>query len=141
MENLNSAIKFGVQFTRKYAFEYYKAMLKPVLVAILAFLLVNIAQFGIWFALIALLSVPCICYSFWRGYVITYALNYLAFDFLKGGNEKLEHFIELTLKKEGELAKFVLFIAVISISTSFDFLILSTRESVFEIVLFLGFLV
>lgn len=117
MEKLNIIFKLSFKFFNKYMAEYYKAMIRVVVFAIAGFIFVPLSYVNPIFALLTLfVTIPLFCYSFWRGYVITYALNHLAFDFLKKQEKKtFDDYVELVLENEGELAKFVGFIASITI--------------------------
>lgn len=117
MEKLNLIIKLSFKFFAKYINDYIKATIKLVVLCILGFALVPLSYFGIPFALLTFfVTIPLFCYCFWRGYVITYALNYLAFEFLKKQEQKtFKECVDTSLKNGGELAKYVSFIAVITI--------------------------
>lgn len=115
MNNFESHLKLGFEFYKKYCVEYFRALLLPITCALIGFLFVILTTLNPMFAFLALIiSIPATCFAFWRGYVITYALNYVAFDFYKK-NEMLDFrsYIEKVNKKE--LAKYLGFCAIFTL--------------------------
>ncbi len=121
MKKLLILLKLCFKFSKKYMMQYLSQLLKPIFIAV-----IGIAIFGISllltyyfgspiFSFVALLSIPCICYAFWRGYVITYALIPCAEGFVKENTKPLKQFITDYKIKEGALAKYVCFIALLTL--------------------------
>ena len=117
MKQINKVVSLSAEFTTKLAYEYIKSILKYVLIGIVGFIPVALSFVEPMFALLALVvTIPTFCFSFWRGYVVTYALNYAAFDFIaKKEIKPFEEYIQLANQDEKNLAKFVSFIAIVSI--------------------------
>jgi len=119
MEKISFVIYKSIMFLSKYASSYLLSMIKPVIVGFLslifAFITMALISLNPIFALLSLLSIPLFCYAFWRGYLITYALNIAGFDFLNNKTKDFKIYIEEAKKQEKPLAGFVGFFAVIII--------------------------
>lgn len=116
MKKTGILLKLSFKFFKKYIKEYLRLLLKPVAVGCLGFIVLFLTFLNPIFALLAIfVTFPCIFYSFWRAYMITYSLNPAAYAFLKNGSGKLADFYNLTLKNEKELALWVSYTALVSL--------------------------
>ena len=117
MSKINKYLRLSKKFAKKYTKEYLLLMAKPILVGLVGFMFVQFAlknPFFIFF--VFLITFPCIFWAFWKGYVITYALNYAAYDFYDNENDyTLLDFIEQNKNKEKNLALYLSFCAIVSI--------------------------
>lgn len=114
MNNLKIYFKDGHNFAKKYLREYFLLLSKPILIGLVGFASVFLSHLGFIGAILALIiSLPCMCYAFWQGYLITYSLNYLAVDFVQNNQERtLIDCYNLSKEKAKELATY-LFLAII----------------------------
>ena len=110
-------LKMSFKFMNTFAFDYIKYMIKYILIGLFGLIIVWFSQYNAVFALFVIfVSIPAVCYAFWKGYVATYALNYSALDFLENKPiAPFENYIKLAFKNEAELAKFVGFVAIITL--------------------------
>lgn len=115
MNNIKKYLNFGINFSKKYMLQYFKLLLQPILFGILAFLLLKITTQNPSLILLAILSIPLVCYAFWKGYLITYTLNFAAITYENKTNKTLEELLKITKQKEKELAKYLGFCAIVSI--------------------------
>lgn len=84
MEKLKLLLSLSHKFCLKYALEYFKMLLKPCIIGFIGFIFVPLCFINPIFAFCALfITLPCLFYSFWRGFCITYLLNYAALSFVK----------------------------------------------------------
>ena len=115
MNSLSEYFKKGIDFSKIYAKDYFIALIKPIIFCAIGALFVILTMQNPSFAILALLvSIPCICYGFWRGYIITYSLNYAALGYYKNFEKK--EFIEYSkLVNTKELASYLLYCAIISL--------------------------
>lgn len=115
MNSVSEYLKKSIDFARIYAKDYFIALIKPILFCAIGALFVVLTMQNPSFAILALfVSIPCICYGFWRGYIITYSLNYIALEYYKNFEKK--DFIEYSkLVNTKELASYLLFCAIISL--------------------------
>ena len=115
MNKLQIISKLAVKFTQKYLKEYILLLLKPIGILCLGFLSLFLAISGAFNPILSLFIVfPCIIYSFWRGLLITYSLNYAAYDLIKENkNITLAEALVLTKKRENELKIWVSLASVI----------------------------
>lgn len=118
MNNINLHFNLGFKFFKKYCIQYFKMLLPLAIFLLTGIIFIALTKIQPIFGVLAILiSIPCLCYAFWRGYVITYALNFVAFDFYKNQNEEIKDFqfyIDKINKKE--LAKYLGFCAVITLA-------------------------
>lgn len=113
MEKLKILIKLSYKFTKKYTPQYVNLLAKPLIAVVM----------GIFFMifigvnpLISLLSIPCFCYAFWRGFFTTYALNYAAYDFRKENTGlSLCDFYKKLKDKESNFALYITFCAFLTL--------------------------
>lgn len=117
MSKINKYLKLSKKFAKKYIKEYLILMAKPIAIGLIGYMFVQMAlknPFFIFFVFI--ITFPCIFWAFWRGYVITYALNYAAYDFYHDESDyTLLEFIEQNKEKEKNLALYLSFCAIVSI--------------------------
>ena len=101
MSEINKYLKYSKKFSKKYIKEYLILMLKPIIVGLIGYMFVQLAMKNPFFIIfVFLITFPCIFWAFWRGYVITYALNYAAYDFYNDENDyTLLDFIEQNKKQ------------------------------------------
>ena len=67
-------LKLTYDFSKKYLAQYLYAMTKPILIGFLGLILFSTIFINRTYVIVALLSIPCLCYAFWRGFVVTYIL-------------------------------------------------------------------
>ena len=115
MKQLLILLKLSFKFTKRYILQYLLELKKPLIVAFIGFLLFLTCFIHPALALVALLSIPCFCYAFWKGYLITYALIPCADNFIKENPEPFKNFVNNIKLQEGNIAKFVCFIAFFTI--------------------------
>lgn len=117
MNNYKIILKKSNDFLKIYLKEYLNIIKKPILFGLIGFLSLALCVLGPIGAIIALIvSIPCICYAFWQGYLITYSLNYAADSFIKTDNKvSLIDCYDLAKKDGNELAKFLLFCALLNL--------------------------
>ena len=115
MNNIDSYLKLGFEFYKKYCVEYFRSLLLPIACALVGILFVILTMQNPMFAFLAIIiSIPCICFAFWRGYVATYAMNFVAYDFYKK-NEMLDFKSYVEKVNKNELAKYLGFCAIFTI--------------------------
>ncbi len=109
--------KLSGKFFKRYLKEYFLLLLKPLLIGIIGILSVLLAFIDPIFGIVSLfISIPCICYSFWRGYLITYSLNLASYNFIKKNAVlSLENCYKAVLQDEKRFAMYVLFYALATI--------------------------
>lgn len=112
-------LKLCYKFSQKYLAEYLKELIKPIIYSIIGifvfFILMTLSFLNPLIVLLALISIPILCWSCWKGYVITYALIPCADNFIKNTAIPLKNYINEVKKVEGQLAKFVCFVAAITL--------------------------
>ena len=115
MSNLGKYYNLSIEFAQRYAFNYFKSLFLPVVIGLFGGLFVFLTTINPAFGFIALfVSIPCVCFSFWKGYIATFALNCAALSFYKKQeNRSFEDFVNLVNKKE--LASYLGFCAILSI--------------------------
>lgn len=115
MNNYKIILKKSSDFLNLYLKEYLIVLKTPFLVGLVGFLSMILCVLGPIGAVLALfISIPCICYSFWQGYLITYSLNYAADSFIKTDNKvSLMDCHDLAKKDGNELAKYLVFSSVL----------------------------
>ena len=117
-------MNFAFKFAKEYWIEYFKAMLLPIGFGLVAALFVVLTLQNRNLFPLAILSIPMVCYVFWKGYVITYALNYASYFFYKKSQKgSFADCLGLADEKKQELAKYVSFCACIFIVALFPSLI------------------
>ena len=115
MKKISILLKLCYKFSKKYLSGYIFALSKPILFAIFGIMLVGTIFINPKFVICGFISIPFLCYAFWRGYVTTYGLIPCADNFLKETALPFENFAQQAKKQEKELAKYLCFIAIISI--------------------------
>ena len=114
MKNILILFKLSFVFSKKYILQYIKNLILPIIVAILGIILLFTITIDTKFVFLSILSIPCFCFSFWKGYKITYELIPCAHNFIQNETRPLNCY-SLNKKQEKELMKYVCFIAIISI--------------------------
>ena len=115
MKKIDTYLKTGFEFAKKYSKEYFRALLHPITLGLIAGAFVLCVQLNPLFAFLALfVSIPCMCCAFWKGYVTTFCLNNLALDFYnKNQTKSLAEYIELLNKKV--LSSYLGFCAILTL--------------------------
>lgn len=109
--------KLSNKFLKRYLNEYFLLLLKPILIGVIGILSVFLAFITPELAIVSLfISIPCVCYAFWRGYLITYSLNIAACNFIKNNASlSLKGCYQVALKDESKFAAYVTFYALVTI--------------------------
>ena len=117
MEKIDILLKLSTKFCKKYIREYINLLFKPVLIGIFGCLFIPLAAVHPALAILALIiSIPCTCYAFWRGFLITYALNIAALNYIKKVSDtSLENCYKAALKTEKDFALYIGFFALICV--------------------------
>ena len=115
MKKLSLLLKLCFKFSRKYLKQYLIALKRPFIAGIIGFFIFLFCMVNPFIAIFGLLSIPFLCYSFWKGYLITYALIPCADNFIRENSQPFNDFVVNIKKQEGALAKFVCFIALLTI--------------------------
>lgn len=115
MNNLSAYLNFGLKFFESYFVQYLTSLLIPLGFGVLGAMFLFLTMQNPAFIVLGLLSIPLVCYAFWRGYLVTYSLNYAALAKIRQENKPLENFLIMTKEKEKELASYLGFCAIISI--------------------------
>lgn len=115
MEKLKLLLSLSHKFCLKYALEYFKMLLKPCIVGLIGFIFVPLCMVNPIFALCAIfITLPCIFYSFWKGFCITYLLNYAALGFIKKETGlELKAYENSFKAQEKDFIKYISFCAII----------------------------
>lgn len=115
MNNIDSYLKLGFEFYKKYCVEYFRALLLPFACALIGIFFVILTTQNPAFAFLAIVvSIPSICFAFWKGYIATYAMNFIAYDFFKK-NEVMDFKIYVENVNKKQLAKYLSFCAILTI--------------------------
>ena len=119
--------KLGLKFTQKYFKDYILVILKPVFIGFLSLFVLAVSLFNPYLSIIcALIMLPVFCYCFWKGYLITYALNYLAYNFIKNDKKdiisSLDECIAFVKKDEKSLISYLAFSALVLIILHIPFI-------------------
>jgi len=112
---MQEIIKNTLDFGFKYYKSYLTALFKPILTAFVGLVLLFLCFLNPILILVSLLSIPCLCWAFWRGFVITYALIPACDDYLKTKNTDFQKHIKYANENQYSLAFYVLFITIIYI--------------------------
>ena len=136
MKKVSILLKLCYKFSKKYMPSYLLTMTKPILCGILAILFLFISTINIKFIILGFLSIPLMCYAFWKGFVITYDLIPCAHSFLK---ETPQPFQNCTVKnQEGQFAKYVGFCALFTVVLYLPLAIYIQKTIPFSVDLFLN---
>lgn len=111
--NVSQILNLSFEFFKKYLMLYIKAMAVPLGLGVLGALLVFLVTINPMLFILGLLAIPIMCVAFWKGYVITYSLNHLAYAYYKKEEKTIDEAIKITKQNEKELAKYISFCAVI----------------------------
>ncbi len=114
---LSLLFKLSNKFIKRYLKEYFMLLLKPVIIGIIGTLSILLAFISPELAIVSLfISIPCACYGFWKGYLITYSLNIAAYNFItKNASVSLKDCYQKVVKDEKQFAMYVLFYAFVII--------------------------
>ena len=115
MKKVSVLLKLCYKFSKRYMQGYLSEIAKPVLFGILGILMVLSATFNIKFIICGFLSIPVLCWAFWKGYVITYGLVSCAHTYIKDVPNSFK--IHSKEAKDGEknFAKYVCFCALLTL--------------------------
>lgn len=110
--------KLAFKFLKKYFSCYIKEILKLVglfILGLLPFIILAISPIlGIFLCLF--ISIPLTAYSFYKGILVTYSLNFLAYDFLKQqGLKTMENALAEVKSVEIDYVWYLLFVSIVSI--------------------------
>ena len=117
MNNLKEIFKTSGLFLQEYISQYLKLLSKPIIFGVVGACALGLCALGpIGGVISAFISIPCLCYAFWQGYLITYAINYAADSYVvkQENNIPLIDCYNFTKEKAKELAWFLLFSLIIS---------------------------
>ena len=115
MEKINILLKLSFKFFQKYLLGYFKALLAPCLALFLGLILFIAVFFNRNLVLISFLSIPCFLFAFWRGFVVTYALNFASDDFINKTPLDFNYYVEKAKKDGNGLGAWVTFCAILTI--------------------------
>ena len=126
MKNLKKILCKSISFLKLYLKDYLKLLIKPILIGLVGMLLLALCLLGPIGAIIALFSsIPCTCYAFWRGYLITYSLNYAVESYMRTENKvSIIDCYELTKKEGSKLAAFLGYSALVCLLVCLSAIIL-----------------
>ena len=113
MEKLNLFFKLAYKFSQKYLVQYLAELKNPFIYLIIGIALLLTIKLGAVFAILALLSIPFICYAIWRGFVVTYALIPCADDFIKAQSGYFSSYVKKINEKDFGL--YITFVALMTI--------------------------
>ena len=115
MDKFKEYLKCATEFAKKYFIQYFKLLIKPIIAGIIGLCAVGLSYIHPLLAIVSLLiSIPCTCYAFWKGYVVTYSLNNAAIAFINNEEKELK---DCLINKEEKklLALWLGFCALVSI--------------------------
>jgi len=138
MKKILILLKLCYKFSKKYTADYLTSLAKPILFAILGILFLIIGTMNIKFIILAFLSIPFTCYAFWKGYLITYGLIFCADDFINKNSVKYSEYKIKAIRQEKEFAKYICFVAVLSLIFYVPSLFYLIKTIPFSIDLFLN---
>ena len=128
MKNFLNYILLSLAFSKKYFWQYLKLLIKPILVGIIGTLSVSLVYINPLLAIVALfISIPCVCYAFWNGYVTTYSLNNAARFLIDNQDDELKNLL-ITKEQRQELAKYLGFCALIFIIACLPMMIIAGKS-------------
>ncbi|MBQ7287801.1 MAG: hypothetical protein IJW73_08590 [Candidatus Gastranaerophilales bacterium] len=115
MSNFKNYLKNSAEFAKKYIGQYFKLLIKPIIVGAIGLVSVGLVYIHPLLAILALLiSIPCVCYSFWNGYVVTYSLINVSNTFINSEEKELKDCL-INNEEKKQLALWLGFCALISI--------------------------
>ncbi len=126
-------IKLCYKFSKKYMASYLASLSKPIIAGILGFLLLGLIKIDAKFILLSFCSIPLTCYAFWKGYLFTYGLIPCAHDFIKNNPLTFEEYKKTACSNEAKFAKYVCFMAVITILLFFPSIFYIVKSIPFSI--------
>lgn len=117
MEQIRTIILPAHKFALRYCTQYLKLLIKPCLFMVLGIIFLLLCFLNPVFAIFALfITIPSLCYGFWKGYCITYLLNFAAFGFLKNSDMALESYLNSFKAREKDFIKYISFCAILSLA-------------------------
>lgn len=110
MNNFKEMLLQSKSFCKIYFKPYFKLLKRPIIIGLLGALSLGLCALGPIGALISLfISIPCMCYAFWQGYLITYSLIYAADAYSFNNEPNLADCFEMAKTKGDQLALFLVF--------------------------------
>lgn len=111
-------------FCKKYFKIYFKMLTKPVIIGFIGAISLLLCNFGPIGALISLfISIPCLCYAFWQGYLLTYSLIYAGDAYSYNDEPSLIDCFDMAKLKGNKLALFLLFSMALTLALMFPMLV------------------
>lgn len=136
MEKFKIIFKLSIKFLQRYLPQYLYLMLNPFLIALIGFSFLFLVKINPLFGIFALfITIPCIFYSFWKGFLITYSLNCASYNFIKKDAQyDLKACLETVKKDEKKFAVYITksFLLIVA---PFCLLILAMRISTIGLML------
>ena len=113
MKNFDIFFKLAFKFSQKYLIQYLSELKNPFIYLIIGIAFLMTVKLGAAFALLALVSIPFMCYAIWRGYVVTYALIPCADDFIKNQSNDFNFYLKKINEKD--FGFYIAFVALMTI--------------------------
>lgn len=136
MKELSLLLKLGCKFFQKYALEYLKLLFPIILLGMIVFVLLSFSMNGnVVCALLALfVGFPCFCIAFWKGFLMTYALNFVALDFIKQTPQNsLKEYYQQAKKDSKKFACYISFCAILTILLYLPTVLFFTTQKAFNV--------
>ena len=103
-------------FNKVYFKQYFMTLKKPIIIGLIGALSLLLCFFGPIGALFSLfISIPCLCYAFWQGYLITYSLIFAIDAYSFNDKPSLIDCFKMAKIKGNQLALFLLFSMALSL--------------------------
>ena len=120
MKNFAQYFVQTLEFTKAYIKSYLYMMIIPIIIALIGVLamLPLIKTANPFFGLLAIfITIPALCFAFWRGYLIAYSLNYAAWDFSKNQEMliDLKSALAKTKEKGNKIALYTIFVSLVTL--------------------------
>ena len=120
MKNFAQYFIQTLEFTKAYIKSYLYMMIIPIIIALIGVLamLPLIKTANPFFGLLAIfITIPALCFAFWRGYLIAYSLNYAAWDFSKNQEMliDLKSALAKTKEKGNKIALYTIFVSLVTL--------------------------
>jgi len=112
MEKISLLFKLAFKFSQKYMVQYLTELKNPLIYFVLGIVLLFTIKISPIFALLAFLSIPLMCFGFWRGFVVTYALIPCAHDFIKEQSKAFSSYVSKI--DQGKLGLYVSYVAILT---------------------------
>lgn len=109
MEKFKIIFKLSIKFLQRCLPQYLYLMLKPFLIALIGLSFLFLVKINPIFGIFALIiTIPCIFYSFWKGFLVTYSLNCASYNFIKKDAQyDLKACLETVKKDEKKFAAYI----------------------------------